>query len=296
MSMPWWAKACAVVALVVACAGGGGEVRAAAPDVALANVYRPGDAAVDLAEYWMSEKYDGVRALWDGRQLRSRGGTAFAAPDWFVDGLPDVAMDGELWLGRGRFEDTVSVVRRRRPHDGWRDVRYMVFDLPGHDGVFHERYAALTALAARHPGPWHVAPHEPVASRAALERRFADVVAGGGEGLMLRRAASRHRGGRSDDLLKYKPFTDAEAVIIGHNPGAGKYEGQLGSLRVRAGDGTVFNVGSGLSDAQRRRPPPVGATITYKYQGLTGNGLPRFPVFLRLRFDAADGGDVVAEP
>ena len=292
MPIPCWTRVLAAALLVVVCAvaASGDETRPAPPDVSLANVYRPGDATIHLGEYWMSEKYDGVRALWDGRQLLSRGGKRFAAPGWFVEGLPAAVLDGELWLGRGRFEATVSVVRRSRPHDGWRDLQYMVFDLPEHGGVFRERYAALTDLAARYPSPWwRVAPHEPITSHAALEQRFADMTNGGGEGLMLRRADSRHHGGRSDDLLKYKPFTDAEAVVIGHNPGKGKYEGQVGSLRVRARDGTVFNVGSGLSDALRLHPPPVGATITYKYQGLTGNGLPRFPVFLRLRCDAPEG-------
>ncbi len=291
MPISLWTKAFAAVVLVAVCAVAvaGDETPTTAPDVSLANTYRPGDETVRLAEYWMSEKYDGVRALWDGRLLRSRGGKTFAVPAWFVDGLPAATLDGELWLGRGRFEVTTSVVRRSRPHDGWRDVQYMVFDLPEHDGVFRERYAALVALAAGHPSPWwRVAPHEPIASRAALDQRFADVTSGGGEGLMLRRAASRHRGGRNDDLLKYKPFDDADAVVISHNPGKGKYEGQVGSLRVRAHDGTVFSVGSGLSDALRRDPPPVGATITYKHQGLTGNGLPRFPVFLRLRHDVPE--------
>ena len=295
MPIPLWIRVMVAAMLVAVCAVAvlGDETRLAPPDVSLANVYRPGDETIHLDEYWMSEKYDGVRALWDGRRLLSRNGKPFAAPAWFVDGLPVAVLDGELWLGRGRFEDTVSVVRRGRPHDGWRDLHYMVFDLPEHGGVFRDRYAALTALAARHPSPWwQVAPHEPIASRAVLEQRFADITDGGGEGLMLRRADSRHRGGRSDDLLKYKPFADADAVVIGHNPGKGKYEGQLGSLRVRAHDGTVFNVGSGLSDALRRHPPSIGSTITYKYQGLTKNGLPRFPVFLRLRRDVSDSEQV----
>ncbi len=286
MPISFWTNALAAAALVVVCAVAaiGDDGPTTPHDFSLANAYRPGNEAVNLAEYWMSEKYDGVRALWDGRRLRSRGGQLFAAPPWFVAGLPAAVLDGELWLGRGRFEATTSIVRRRRPHDGWRDIRYMVFDLPEHGGVFRERYAALTALAAANDTRyWRVATHDPIASRDMLEQRFADVIAAGGEGLMLRRAESRHRGGRSDDLLKYKPVADADAVVVGHNPGKGKYAGLIGSLRVRAEDGTVFAVGSGLSDALRRNPPPVGTTITYKYQGLTKNGIPRFPVFLRLR-------------
>ena len=257
------------------------------PDFSLAKTYSPHDDAASLNEYWASEKYDGVRALWDGKRLISRGGKVFAAPDWFVEGMPNVKMDGELWLGRERFEETTSIVRRKTPHEGWRKIRYMVFDLPAHGGVFRERYAAMRAYFDKTTNTyWRVVKQHPVTSAAQLEEMFGEVINGGGEGIMLRRIESLHNAGRSDDLLKHKPFTDAEAVVIGHNPGKGKYAGMTGSLKARALDtGKVFNVGSGLSDQQRQTPPPKGATITFKFQGLTKNGIPRFPVFLRIRKD-----------
>ncbi len=258
------------------------------PGLTLANVYQK-DASTELADYWVSEKYDGVRAYWDGRRLVSRGGKVFAAPSWFVAGLPPVPLDGELWLARGRFEDTVSIVRRQAPHEGWRNIRYMVFDLPQHGGIFRERYFALLALAAQSdtgdPVYWRVVEQRPIVSLARLEASFDALILAGGEGLMLRRITSLYRSGRSDDLLKYKPFDDAEAVVIGHNPGKGKYTGKVGSLRVETPDGRVFNVGSGLSDAEREQPPSLGTVVTYQHQGVTKKGLPRFPVFLRIRLD-----------
>ncbi len=279
--------ACAIFAVGVAIphpVADAADATKAAPEVSLADAYRPDDNTVDLAEYWVSEKYDGVRAVWDGQRLRSRSGNVFAAPHWFVADLPATALDGELWLGRGQFEATVSVVRKQQPHDGWREIRFMVFDLPAHAGTFRQRQAALRALVAASKNAfWQVVRQRPVASREALQALFDETVAGGGEGLMLRRIDSYHQSGRSRDLLKYKPFYDAEATVIGHRPGRGKYAGMTGSLRVRTPQGRVFRIGSGLSDAQRKDPPPVGATITYRYQGLTRNGLPRHPVYLRIR-------------
>lgn len=273
----------------VALAGGG----AWAEEVALAKVYSPESDAAALGEYWMSEKYDGVRAVWDGRRLVSRRGKVFAAPAWFVRGLPSESLDGELWLGRGRFEETVSVVRRQKPHEGWREVKYMVFDAPAHAGVFRERYSVLVSLRAAGGNEyWRVVRQEAVESPAALEAALRRVLAGGGEGVMLRRVESVHRGGRSDDLLKVKPFLDDEAVVVGYRPGRGKYEGMTGALEVRRADGVVFGVGSGLSDALRKSPPAVGAVITYRYQGLTGRGVPRFPVFVRVRRAAGEAGAV----
>ena len=256
------------------------------PDFSLANVYSPDDESVLLSDYWMSEKYDGARALWDGRHLISRGGNVYAAPDWFIAGLPNERLDGELWIGRGKFEETMSIIRRNKPHERWRAARYLVFDLPAHEGDFRERYATLLMLKAQSDNIyWQVVEQMPINSAAVLEKKYSQVLAIGGEGIMLRRVESRHRGGRSDDLLKYKPFDDAEAVVIGHNRGKGKYTDMTGSLRARAADGVEFSVGSGLTDALRKNPPPIGAVITYKYQGYTNSGKPRFPVFLRVRSD-----------
>lgn len=240
---------------------------------------------VDPQGHLVSEKFDGVRALWDGRQLRFRSGDAVAAPGWFTDGLPAEPLDGELWAGRGRFEALVATVRRARPDDaGWRRVRYLVFDQPGSGAPFAARAGHLRALAARARCEWlQAVEQEPVASRADLQRRLQQVVAGGGEGLMLHRADASWQPGRSAALLKLKPRHDAEAQVVGHVPGQGRHAGRLGALRVQLPGGAEFLLGTGLSDAQRDHPPPVGALVTFTHQGYTAAGIPRFASFLRLR-------------
>jgi DNA ligase-1 len=245
----------------------------------LATVYT---GQVDPALCLVSEKYDGVRAIWDGRVLRFRSGREVQAPRSFVESLPPESLDGELWLGRGRFDALSGIVRAAgREHD-WRALRYMVFEQPDGAGTFAERAAFLQELAARSRCPQLVAaPQERVADRAQLQRRLEAVVAGGGEGLMLHRAAAPIAGGRSDVLMKLKPHLDAEAVVVAHRPGRGKYAGQLGSLEVETPDGRRFLVGSGLSDELRRDPPKPGESITYRYRDLTSNGLPRFATYLR---------------
>lgn len=254
----------------------------AAPELLLANVYRGG---VDLRAYLASEKLDGVRAFWDGRALWTRGGNRIAAPAWFVAALPAQSLDGELWMGRGQFESTSAAVRREVPDEAeWRRMRYMLFELPGAAGAFHERAQALREVAARAAVPWLAAVDQfRVADARALERRLQEVVRGGGEGLMLHRADAPYVGGRSDVLLKVKLWQDAEAVVIGHVPGKGRHAGRLGALRVRASDGREFSLGTGFSDAQRRDPPPLGSTVTYRYRELTAKGQPRFASFWRMR-------------
>lgn len=259
-------------------------VQAQAAPVMLANRYRPG---LDLSDYWVSEKYDGLRGYWDGRRLWTRGGEPVNAPTWFIAGWPTVPMDGELWAGRGRFEQATSTVRRQQPDDeAWRGMRFMVFDLPAHGGLFDERLSALQALLQPTPSPWlHAVPQRKVASDAQLQALLREVIAAGAEGLMLHRGASAYRAERNDDLLKLKTHDDADARVIGHLPGKGKYTGMLGALQVETPEGLRLAIGSGLTDAQRRTPPPIGSWISYRYRGLHDSGLPRFATFLRERPD-----------
>jgi DNA ligase-1 len=257
-----------------------------APALMLANVYRPGTR---LADYWLSEKYDGLRAVWDGQRLRTRGGEGIAAPAWFTAGWPGEPMDGELWAGRGRFEEALSTVRRQTPDDeAWRRVRFMVFDLPAHPGSFTERIAAYHAQVQRIGQPWvQAVPQTRATNHAELMVRLDRVVREGGEGLMLHRGDASYRALRSDDLLKVKTHEDAEAQVIAHLPGQGRHAGRLGALLVRTPEGLRFKLGTGLSDVQRESPPAIGSWVTYRFRGLHDSGLPRFASFVRVRPDAA---------
>jgi DNA ligase-1 len=258
-----------------------GAAASAQPALLLANVY---GGHIDPSQYLVSEKYDGVRAVWDGSTLRFRSGRSVPAPAWFVAKLPPQPLDGELWLGRGQFDVLSGIVRREVPvDDEWKAVKFMVFELPGAPGSFAERAQAMRELAARVAWPQLQAVEQsPVSDRQALKRRLDDTVAKGGEGLMLHLASAPYSTGRSDVLIKLKPYLDTEATVVGHRPGKGKYTGQMGALQVQTPEGRRFYLGTGFSDEQRRHPPPVGSTVTYRYRDLTSTGLPRFASFLRV--------------
>ncbi len=255
-----------------------------APALLLANVYRPG---MPLADYWVSEKFDGVRGFWDGHTLRTRGGETVAAPGWFTAGWPTVAMDGELWAGRERFTHAQSTVRQQQPDDAaWRAMRFMVFDLPKHGGTFDERLPALQALVERIGQPWvQAVAQKRIATDEALQALLQRTVRGGGEGLMLHRGSSLYQSGRSDDLVKVKTHEDAEARVIAQLPGKGRHAGRMGALLVEMPSGQRFRLGAGFTDAQRAAPPPVGSWVTYRFRGTHDGGLPRFASFLRVRED-----------
>ena len=253
-----------------------------APPILLANVYRD---QVDVSRYLVSEKLDGVRAIWDGQALRFRSGRPIHAPDWFIAGLPKQALDGELWIGRGQFERVSGIVRRDIPDEaGWREVRYMIFELPGASGPFSERAEQIRLLVQKANAPWLRAIEQfSVVNQASLKKHLAEIVRGGGEGLMLHLADAAYETGRSDVLLKLKPWQDAEAVVVAHQPGKGRFAGHLGALKVRTPDGREFLLGTGFSDVQRLQSPAIGTSVTYRFRDLTNKGMPRFASFLRVR-------------
>lgn len=246
------------------------------------------DNTLDLSGWWMSEKLDGVRAYWDGQQFLSRQGNLYHAPDWFVAGLPNVPLDGELWIDRKAFQRTVSIVRRQDKSDHWKSVRYVVFDAPTSATSFEDRVDFLKDGIRTWKNSF-VTIHEHTLCRDVphLREELKRIETLGGEGLMLRQPGSKYAAGRSSTLLKVKTFYDAEAVVISHEPGKGRHAGRLGALTVKLPNGKTFSVGTGFSDKQREQPPSIGSLITFRYQELSDAGIPRFPSYVGIRSDVA---------
>ncbi len=251
-------------------------------DVLLAQDYKPG---IDVSLYLISEKLDGVRALWDGKSLRFRSGQAISAPAWFTAKLPATLLDGELWLARGKFDALSGMVRKLQPVDSeWQQIKYMVFELPAGDGTFEKRSEKLSALVKQTAWPQLQRIEQfKVADEKTLQAKLKQITAQGGEGLMLHLASAAVTTGRSPVLLKLKPVSDAEGIVTAHIPGKGKYQGMLGALQIKTEDGHSVKIGTGFTDEQRKTPPPIGSTITFSYRDTTPSGKPRFAAFLRVR-------------
>ena len=255
----------------------------------------------DPTGWYISEKLDGVRCLWDHttRRFVSRLGNRFSAPEWFARDMPnDMTLDGELFAGRGSFDMTTSIVRTINSPE-WHNIRYHVFDAPRLNVIFEERMDAIRAFFQKQRPEALGRTVEIVAqtvctSRTHVTAMLAEVEKLGGEGLMLREARSMYVGARSSTLYKVKTFQDAEAKVVGYVGGKGKHTGATGSLLCRMASGKQFRCGTGLSDAQRAAPPAIGMIITYRFQELTKDGVPRFPSFVRERADLTDPQDFQA--
>ena len=250
-------------------------------DLMLAKIYH---SNINIKDYLVSEKLDGVRARWDGKHLVSRNGKIFATPLWFTANFPDIIMDGELWSKRGDFENISAIVRKKNANKKWQELKFWVFDLPSEKKHFAARVEKMTKIIQKTTSPYlKMVTQVSYSTNAQLMKNFEKIISDGGEGLMLHKKKALYKKGRSNDLLKLKQYLDQEATVIGYKQGKGKYQGMLGSLEVRTDNGVVFFIGSGLSNEERKNPPPIGSRITFRYQSLTKNKLPRFPVFLRIR-------------
>lgn len=241
----------------------------------------------NIEDYWKSEKLDGIRAIWNGTQLTTRNGNVIHAPKWFIDPLPNYAVEGELWAGRGNFHIVQQTVLDKEPSDiSWKRIDFMLFDMPYAAGDYQKRYHNIRYLVDTLKSPYiKLVEHTPIQSEQELFHYLDNVSEQKGEGLMLRKITSRYQAGRSSDLLKMKKHQDAEGIVIGYKVGKGKYSGKMGALLIQLESGLQFYIGSGFTDEQRRQPPDIGSTITFRYNGYTQNGIPKFARYLRERPD-----------
>ncbi|WP_052140940.1 DNA ligase [Pseudoalteromonas piratica] len=252
-----------------------------AVEVQLAKTYQ----RQGVSEYLVSEKLDGVRAIWRNQQLVTRNGNKIYAPSWFTKNWPNKWLDGELWSQHNDFEFIASTVLDKKPNQAaWRKIKFFVFDMPDNENVFSIRYQNYLAAILETDSDYLAAVEQhQFSDESQLERFYQARLKQGAEGVILHAKQARFSNGRSAHLLKYKPYQDAEGIIVGYSAGKGKYQGMVGALIVELKSGEQIKLGSGLSDALRKKPPVIGSQVTYRYNGFTKYGKPRFARFLRVR-------------
>ena len=250
---------------------------------------------------WLaSEKLDGVRAYWDGENLLSRQGKKLNTPLSFTKNFPKFALDGELYAKELKFEEIQASVMDKLPDEkAWNRLKFHIFDVPEASGGLPRRLEVLAKFLKNEPNDNLIIIKQIKMRDNAHFLKFAEnIIAKGGEGAVVREPNAPYERKRSKNALKFKKFKDAECEVIAVNKGSGKYANFAGSLTCKAlggkddkekagepKEGTIFKIGSGLSDKNRQEPPKIGSIITYKFQNLTANGKPRFPIFLRIRED-----------
>jgi DNA ligase-1 len=246
------------------------------PDLLLLKVYKD----QNITGWVMSEKLDGIRAYWNGKELLSRNGKKIYAPKWFIKDFPPFEIDGELWTKRGDFENISSIVRDKIPSKKWKEITYNIFEVPHMDGGLFQR---LSKVKSYESSIIKIIPQIKIKNKKHLENFLREIESKKGEGVVIRDPNSSYISKRTNKALKVKSFLDKECRVVGYNSGHGKYSGLMGSINCIMENNITFKIGTGFSLKERKNPPSIGAIITFKYKELTKYGKPRFPVFLRIR-------------
>jgi DNA ligase-1 len=229
----------------------------------------------------MSEKLDGIRAYWDGKQLLTRSGKVIHAPKWFTKDYPSFELDGELWTKRADFENISSIVSRKIATNKWKEVKHYIFEVPNASGNLFERLDKVKPYENKYI---KLIKQIKIKNKNHLEEFLKEVESKKGEGVVVRDPKALYINKRTSKALKVKTFLDAECEVLGYTKGKGKFIGLVGAIKCKLPNGIVFKIGSGLSNHDRRYPPNIGDTITFKYKELTKYGKPRFASFLRIRY------------
>lgn len=253
-----------------------------AQDMLLLSVYKN----QDISGFVMSEKLDGVRGYWDSKKLLSRQGKQILAPDFWTQNFPPFAIDGELYTKRDDFENIASIINSSKKRDDWRNIKLYVFDVPDANGTLIERLEVLQNFLDSNPNEFiKIIPQIKISSKEQMEEFFTNIVQNGGEGVVLRDPNLPYEAKRSTQALKYKKQNEANCKVIKINQGKGRYKDLMGSVDCEMLNGIKLKIGSGFSDKNRANPPKIGEVITFKYEQLNKNGVPKFARYLRVRID-----------
>lgn len=257
------------------------------------NLDSPESIAENIESYAISEKFDGVRGIWDGKEMFSKNGKKLAIPPCFAEKLAILELkdgefvEGELWADYGKFAEVSSLARRKNPTCAeFESVKYLIFNAQLNESSdFLANLSKIQSILESHKTPQirTITQHK-FSSSQELQDFFDAVVAKGGEGVILRGLGDSHT------AFKLKAQHDAECKIIDYTRGKGRLSGKVGAIVCEsladknAGikNGIIFRIGSGLSDEMRTNPPKIGTIITYKFSGVSKNSVPLHTRFWRV--------------
>ena len=251
------------------------------PDLFLLKTY---DDSKDVIGWVMSEKLDGIRGFWTGKELLTRGGMKLTPPKWFIKNYPPFAIDGELWTKRNDFENISSIIRSKNSKQRWKSVSHNIFEVPSQSGGLLKRLSVLKEYLRENPNPYlKILPQTVINAKGQVADFLKEVSADKGEGVVVRNPNTLYQTGRLSSALKVKQYLDAECTVLEILPGKGKYQNMMGSVLCQTDSGKKLKIGSGFKDKDRANPPAIGSKITFKYYGFTKKGSFKYPVYLRVR-------------
>ncbi|MCP4970117.1 MAG: DNA ligase [Arcobacter sp.] len=236
----------------------------------------------NISTWVMSEKLDGIRAVWTGKELVSKKGNKIYAPKWFTVNFPNFKLDGELWTKRDDFENIQNIVMDKKPSIKWNKITYNIFEVPNSKGDFFKRLEKAKIYFKKNDTRYvKIIDQIKIKDKNHLDNFLENIVLKKGEGVIIKDPFKSYHTGRSPHILKVKKVYDMEGSVIAIN--ISKKTNKLKSLTLKLKNGVVFNLGGGFSKKQRDKSFKKGDIVTFKYYGFTKYGKPKFASFLRLR-------------
>jgi DNA ligase-1 len=206
--------------------------------------------------------------------------------------LPDnIILDGELYSESISFQEIVGIVKRQSllkdDIQKQMHIKLFVYDIIN-DQPYHKRYQSLIELFQKYKFKHLVLVHsDTCASKEEMIEKHALYVEQGYEGIMLRNKNGLYKGTRTNDLQKYKKFMDDEYKVVGFEEGSGLEKGAViwvcenkykVPFRVRPRGTRESRQEQFVNGAKY-----IGKMLTVRFQELTNDGLPRFPVGIAFR-------------
>lgn len=234
-----------------------------------------------INNWYMSEKLDGIRAYWNGKELLTKNGNKIYAPLWFTKNFPPFKLDGELWTKREDFENIQNIVLDKNPTMEWEKISYNIFEVPEGKGKFDERLKIIKTWLEKEPNQYiKIIPQIICKNKEHLNSYLMDLLSKKAEGIILKNPNKEYFIGRNENILKVKKFFDMEGLVININYNKNN---QFKSLVVKIDNGIIFNLGGGFSKKEKENPPKIGDIVSFKYYNFTKYGKPKFASFLRIR-------------
>ena len=145
----------------------------------------------NISGWVMSEKLDGVRAVWNGYVLLTRQGNPLHPNNKFIQNFPPFPLDGELWTKHGDFEQIASIVSDTNTSGRWLTLTYNLFEAPFSEGNFSQRLGRIKRWFDARPNPYiRIIPQIPIKSKKTLDHFLEQIEKTGGEGVMVKNPAT----------------------------------------------------------------------------------------------------------
>lgn len=238
----------------------------------------------NISGWIMSEKLDGIRGIWDGKQFYSKSGKILNVPSWFIKNFPTFRLDGEFWSKRDDFENIQSTVLDKNPSKNWENITFNIFDIPDKSGDFFTRLEFGKKWFATNQNEYVKFLEQKVcADKKSLDDFLNQIIKLKGEGVIVKNPNETYNNGRSHYVLKVKKVQDMEGEVIGYNHNLKTKI--FKSLKIKLENGIIFDLGGGLNKTIKNNLPKIGDVVTFKYFGFTKYGKPKFATFLRVRSD-----------